>query len=477
MIAQLLHLSNTLFLFHYLCCNLIYLRLLIAAVKASVNHNRKLKTAWFDRVRRSPMTPPISLLVPAHNEEACIVESVRSLLALDYPDFEVIVTNDGSRDGTLEQLIQSFDLTLSDFIYVPEIQTKRVRGIYISRSNHRLMVIDKEAGGCKADAINAAINTASKPYLCVVDADAVLERDALLRIMAPVVNDPDQVVAAGGIVRVANGSRIKNGAVRDIRLPWGFLEMVQVGEYLRAFLIGREGWNSFNMLLIISGAFGVFRTDICKQIGGFRKGAIGEDFDVVVRMHRHLREQKQPYRIHFVADPVCWTEVPSTYRALANQRARWHKGLADSLWYNRCMLLNPKYGGIGLVAIPYHWVFELIAPVFELIGWVSLIVAGGLGMLSREFFLQFLLFGYVFSILISLGSVLIEEMTYRRYNDWRDLGRLICFCFLEHFPYRQMHTWWRLRGLWEYLAGNTVWIPNERVGFGEAAKASPAAQS
>ena len=167
-----------------------------------------------------------------------------------------------------------------------------MRGVYLSRTERRLIVLDKEAGGAKSDAINAAMNLASKPYVCVVDADSMLERDGLLRIMAPVVNDPDRVVAAGGIVRVINGSQVKNGRVGDVRLPWGFLEMMQVEEYLRAFLIGREGWNAFNMLLIISGAFGVFRTDLCKQLGGFRRGAIGEDLDLVVRMHRHLREQR-----------------------------------------------------------------------------------------------------------------------------------------------------------------------------------------
>ena len=475
MIGPIVQWVNTLLFFYYLVCNLIYVRLLVAAIKASINQNRRQKTAWLDRVRRSPLTPPISLLVPAHNEEGSIVESLRSLLALDYPEFEVIVTNDGSKDGTLDQLTRHFQLTRSDCLYLPQIETKPVRGIYLSRSERRLIVVDKEAAGSKADAINAAMNLASKPYVCVVDADGILESDGLLRIMAPVVNDPDHVVAAGGIVRVINGSRVKNGSVSNVRLPWGFLEMMQVEEYLRAFLIGREGWNSFNMLLIISGAFGVFRTDLCKQIGGFRRGAIGEDLDLVVRMHRHLREQNQKYRIHFVADPVCWTEVPFTFKSLGNQRARWHKGLIECLWHNRCMLLNKRYGRIGLVAIPYMWLFEFLAPGLEFVGWFSIAVAAWMGLLSREFFIQFLLFGYVFSTLISIGSVLIEEMTYKRYNNWRDLGRLICFCFLEHFPYRQIHTLWRLRGVWDYLRGNHTWVPIERIGLGRSPKPSGAA--
>lgn len=436
---------------------------------------KRQKTAWLDRVRRSPLTPPISLLVPAHNEERSIVESVRSLLGLDYPDFEVIVTNDGSKDATLAQLIEHFQLSQSDYRYLPQIPTKAVRGIYLSRTERRLIVIDKEAGGSKSDAINAAMNLASKPYVCVVDADSMLESDGLLRIMAPVVNDPDRVVAAGGIVRVINGSSVSNGSVEVVRLPWRFLEIMQVEEYLRAFLIGREGWNAFDMLLIISGAFGVFRTDLCKQLGGFRHGAIGEDLDLVVRMHRLLREQNQKYRVHFVADPVCWTEVPSTFKSLGNQRARWHNGLAECLWHNRCMLFNSRYGRIGWIAIPYMWLFELIAPALEFMGWISILLEASLGLLSRQFFLQFLLFGYAFSTLISMGSVLIEEMTYRRYNNWRDLGRLICFCFLEHFPYRQIHTVWRLRGIWQFLTGKRTWTPIERIGLASSPKASTAA--
>jgi len=474
MIGSLVQWVNMLLFFYYLACNLIYLRLLVAAIKASISQNRRQKTAWLDRVRRSPLTPPISLLVPAHNEEVSIVESVRSLLRLDYPEFEVIVTNDGSKDGTLSQLVRHFKLTRSDYLYLPQIETQPILGVYLSQTDRRLIVLDKRAGGSKSDAINAAMNLASKPYVCVVDADSMLEPDGMLRIMAPVVNDPDRVVAAGGIVRVINGSRVKDGGVGEVRLPWGFLEMMQVEEYLRAFLIGREGWNAFNMLLIISGAFGVFRTDLCKQLGGFRRGAIGEDLDLVVRMHRHLREQNQRYRVHFVADPVCWTEVPSTFKSLGNQRARWHNGLAECLWHNRCMLFNKRYGRIGLLAIPYMWLFELLAPILELLGWMSILIAALMGLLSRRFFVQFLLFGYVFSTVISIGSVLIEEMTYRRYNNWRDLARLICFCFLEHFPYRQIHAVWRLRDIWQYLRGRHTWTKIERVGFRESPNASSA---
>ncbi len=219
------------------------------------------------------------------------------------------------------------------------------------------------------------------------------------------------------------------------------------------------------MLVIISGAFGVFRRDIVKRIGGYRSSAVGEDFDLVVRLHRHLRQQRADYQISFVPDPVCWTEVPADLASLARQRARWQKGLLDVLWRNRDMLFRSPYGRIGWVVLPYQWLFELVAPVVELVGYTTILLAAVLGVLSREFFLQFLIFGYAFATLLSIGSVLQEELTFRRYNHWRDAVLLVCFCFLEHFPYRQLHMIWRLQGLWQFFCGDMIWRPMKRVGF------------
>jgi cellulose synthase/poly-beta-1,6-N-acetylglucosamine synthase-like glycosyltransferase len=325
--------------------------------------------------------------------------------------------------------------------------------------------VDKNSAGSKADAINAGLNAATSPYVCIVDADSVLERDALLRIMVPVLSDPKRVVAVGGIIRVLNGSEIEGGQLRHVRLPKKPIEAIQVIEYLRAFLIGREAWAQANMLTIISGAFGVFRTDLVRAVGGFRTEAIGEDFDLVARLHRHLLEKRADYRIQFVPDPMCWTEAPSDLRSLGRQRARWQKGLLQVLWGNRGMLFRPRYGRIGCFALPYLWLFELLAPVMEIGGMITIAVAAWLGVLSREFFVQFLMFGYAFATVISIGSVLQEEVTYKRYNDWQDVARLISYCFFEHFPYRQLHMFWRLQGLWQYLRGDMNWKPMKRQGM------------
>lgn len=456
--------NNTLFLYYFLS-NLIYLGLLILAIVSSTAHQRRLGSIRLERVKQSPFAPPVSLLVPAHNEAGTIAAAVRSLLALDYPEFEVIAVNDGSTDGTLEELRSEFQLMETDVLYIPQAPSQPVRGVYMSSSEPRLLVIDKEPGGSKADAVNAGLNAASSQYVCVVDADGVLEPDALLRVMAPVMTDPRRVVAAGGIVRAINGCRMDNGRLAEVRLARRPVEVIQVIEYLRAFLIGREGWAYFNMLAIISGAFGVFERDLVMKVGGYRPAAIGEDLDLVVRMHRYLLEQKRDYHISFIPDPVCWTEVPADLRSLGRQRARWQKALLDVLWRNRDMLFHPRYGRIGMIALPYQWLFELLAPWIEIIGYGSIALAALLGVLSREFFLQFLLFGYAFATMISIGSVLQEEITYRRYGNWRDVARLIGFCFLEHFPYRQMHMWWRLKGTLQFLRGDVKWEPLRRVGF------------
>jgi cellulose synthase/poly-beta-1,6-N-acetylglucosamine synthase-like glycosyltransferase len=426
-----------------------------------------MESARFDWMNDSPLVPPITLVVPAHNEEQFICTAVRNLLDLDYPQLEIIVINDGSTDKTLQNMQKEFGLRLVRAVYVPEVKSAPVRGLYRSDVDLRLLVVDKEPAGSKADAVNAGLNAATSPYVCIVDGDSVLERDALLRIMVPILADPEHVVAAGGIVRVLNGCEIEAGRVRRVRLAKKSIEIIQVVEYLRAFLIGREAWARGNMLMIVSGAFGVFRTDLVRAIGGYRPAAIGEDFDLVARLHRLLLEKKEAYRVEFVPDPVCWTEVPSDLRSLARQRARWHKGLLDVLWPNRDMLFRPRYGRIGRLALPYLWIFELLAPVIELGGFVTVLLAAIFGVLSWAFFLQFLLFGYGFATVISIGAVLQEELTYKRYNDWQDVARLVSYCFLEHFPYRQMHMIWRLQGLWQYLRGDLLWRPLKRQGHGQ----------
>jgi cellulose synthase/poly-beta-1,6-N-acetylglucosamine synthase-like glycosyltransferase len=465
---RLLDISNHALFWYYLAGNLAYLVMLIVALNTSAAHQRRLESRRLDWIKQTPLAPPITIIAPAHNEELSIRLAVRNMLGLDYPQLEVIVVNDGSIDRTFDELREEFRLRSVRSVYVSEIKCAPIRGLYRSDVDPRLLVVDKEPEGSKADAVNAGLNAATSPYVCIVDADSILEQDALLRIMVPIFEDPKRVVAVGGIIRVLNGSELTEGRLQRVRLPRKSIEVIQVIEYLRAFLIGREAWGQGNMLTIISGAFGVFRTEQIRAIGGYRPSSIGEDFDLIARLHRHLRQQRADYHIQFVPDPMCWTEAPSDLKSLGRQRARWQKGLLDVLWINRDMLFRRRYGRIGWLAFPYLWLFELMAPIIEIGGIATIVLAACLGVLSQQFFLQFLLFGYAFATVISIGSVLQEEVTYKRYNDWQDVARLVSYCFLEHFPYRQLHMIWRLQGLWQYLRGDNVWRPLTRKGLASA---------
>ena len=460
-----IEIANQGLFYYYLAANLVYLALLMIAVVSSNSHQRRLASLRIERIKASALTPPISVIVPAHNEQQCIVSSVLSILRLDYPNLEVVIVNDGSTDRTLDELISHFDLRRANVLYVPSVPCAPTRGIYLSQSYPRLIVVDKEPGGNKADANNAGINAATSPYVCILDADAVLERDALLRMMVVILSDPERVGAAGGIVRAVNGSLVREGELRDVRLPRRPVEIIQVVEYLRAFLLGREAWARLRMLPNISGAFGVFRRDLLIRVGGYRSRAVAEDFDLVTRLHRFFREQHMDYRIEFVPDPVCWTEVPSDLRSLARQRARWQKGLFDVLQRNADMLFRSPYGRVGSFSLPYQWIFELFAPVFELLGLTAIVLAAFFGVLNHTLFIPILIYGYAFATLISIGAVMLEEITFRRYNRARDMVVLILYCFLEHFPYRQLHLIWRLQGIWQYLRGDLHWKPLKRVGF------------
>jgi len=378
---------------------------------------------------------------------------------------QIVIINDGSTDATLEVLTDSFRLRETSVLYVPQITSSAVKGLYTSANHERLLVIDKAAGGTKSDAANAGLNAATSPYVAVIDADSVLEKDALLRIGAAILSARVEVVATGGIVRVLNGSEVSDGQIREIRLPKRGIEVLQVIEYLRAFLIGREAWATFNMLPIISGAFGVFRRERLMRIGGFRADAIGEDIDLVVRLHRSLLQDHKEYSLPFIPEPTCWTQVPQTFRALGKQRSRWQKGLLDVLWKNRDMLFRRRYGRFGCVMLPYLWLFELAAPVIELTGFCTIALAATMGVLSKTFLLQFALYGYAFATLISIGGVVQEEITVRRYTRWTDVARLLLYCLAEHFPYRQINMWWRLRGMWQYVRGDVVWEKSERSAF------------
>jgi cellulose synthase/poly-beta-1,6-N-acetylglucosamine synthase-like glycosyltransferase len=391
--------------------NGLYLLFSTVAFVKLVQHQRRWTPRELDSVLRSPATPPISLIVPAYGEEATIAESLQGLLLLNYPHYEVVVINDGSKDKTLATAIAAFGLMKAPVAYQQPLATQPVRGLYRSLDHPDLVVIDKANGG-KADAINAGLNAARHDLVCVIDADSLLEELALVRAVLPFVEDPS-TVAMGGIIRIVNGCEVEAGRVTQVRLPTNWLARFQVVEYLRAFLSGRVAMSAMNALLIVSGAFGLFRRTAVVEAGGFRTDTIGEDMEVVVRLHRIHRRDEKPYRIVFQPDPVCWTEVPESRKILGNQRNRWHRGTLQVLTMHAPMLGSARYGTVGLFAMPYFAIFEAASPVVEGLGYIVNGIAVSLGLMDVVFAQLFFLVAIAFGALNSVVSVMLEEVAFR----------------------------------------------------------------
>ena len=414
--------------------------------------------------RYEDLAPPVSVIAPAFNEELSIVDSVQALLALQYPEHEVIVVNDGSTDATLETLIKSFSLTKIDRRQIVVLQTTKIRGVYGSPQHPNLLVVDKE-NGRKADAANAGIGFAVTPLICVIDADSIIESDGLLRATEPFMTDNGDLVAVGGAIRVANGSVIEGGHVREVRVSNNWLPRFQVVEYMRAFLTARVANADLGMLLLISGAFGIFKRSLIVEIGGYRHDTVGEDLELVTRMHRHLRDQGRPYRIEFVPEIVCWTEAPETLAGLRNQRSRWQQGALETVVAHRGMIGNPRYGRIGTVALPLLVLEDVVGPPIELIGYLVIPVCYLMGTLDASIAFAFLSLTFVFGTGISIATLALEERQLQRTPNAQDLAKIASAALFENFGYRQLNLLYRLRGIWRFWRNDSTWASVPRTGF------------
>ncbi len=452
---------NAVLLFYFLLHGSQLVLLLISLFRGWLQR-RGAPQAPADLLSRVAVIPPVTLLAPAHNEQATITDSIHSLLALQYPKLEVIVINDGSTDGTLAVLNDAFALRKADLLPYSDIPVQVIRAVYISTFDSRLLVIDKAQGG-KSDALNAGLNFSRTPWVCCVDADSVLEPDALLRAMRPALDD-NTVVASSGIVRIANGCSIGGGRVLSVGLPVQKLARFQVVEYLQDFLTGRIGWSWLNGLLIVSGAFGLFRAATLRAIGGYSRETVTEDMELVVRIHRYYRERKEPYRVVFVPDPVCWTEVPVSTASLRRQRRRWHRGLMEVLVLHRSAFFSRSSGLLGWLVLP-QFVLVLLAPAVSLLGYALLLAGFISGWLKGETILMVTGLAILLDNAFATAAVMLEEMTYRRYVSLRDLLILLSYAFIQHFGYQQIISWWRVEGLYEYFRGRRNWGEQKRTGF------------
>ncbi|WP_172197910.1 glycosyltransferase family 2 protein [Saccharibacillus qingshengii] len=436
----------------------IYLFLTAAAAR-SLWRERDLSEIQYSTVLETELVPPLSIIVPAYNEEINIVGSVRSLLSINYKQFEIVVVNDGSKDRTVPIMLEEFNMTEVKG-RVPfsglKKETKPIRAVYRSLRHPNLVLVDKENGG-KADALNVGINVCRYPYFVSLDGDTVLDADAFIKVVKPIMDarPGEEIVATGGSVGIANGSEVDSGYLSSasVRLSNKPLVVMQVVEYLRAFLMGRIGLSRYNMLLLVSGAFGVFKKSWVVEVGGYETGTIGEDMELTVRLHEHIRRKNSKARIVYVPEPVCWTEAPESLTILKRQRTRWHRGLYESLRAHKKMIFNPRYGRVGMISMPFFLFVELLGPLVELFGYFTVVSGFFLDRINVEISLVLALVMLLFGSLMSTMSVLFEEWRFHNYNRISDTFRLFFYALSESFWYRPIMTWWRTVGLFEALRG------------------------
>ncbi len=378
---------------------------------------------------------PISILAPAYNEQETIISSVYSLLKLHFQEYEIVIINDGSKDETLERIIKEFDLYSVAITQELTLEHAKIRNVYHSPHYKNLTVIDKENGG-KADALNSAINLANYPLICCVDADTILEEDAILHGLEKFVKDR-RVIAVGGAIGITNGSVIKDHKMSERKVPNSLIEGFQILEYLRGFFAGRVGWQNSNGLVLISGAFGIFKKDLVLKIGGYRH-TIGEDLDLLIRMRRYCYENNIAHQVKFVSDILCWTQCPGDYQSLLKQRSRWQKGLLETLYHHRKMFFNPKYGIVGTLSLPYFFLIEALGPIITFLGVVSIIVLYMFGLVNPYSIVLFFLLEFVWGVMLNIFALYLDLFTKHAYVGYWPYMKLLLLSLLEPFVYKPL---------------------------------------
>lgn len=449
-----------------------YLVISLISTKEVLKYKKKRNALDYTTVVSSSFQPSISIIAPAYNESVTIVDNIRSLLSLHYSALQIIIVNDGSKDETLQMAIDNYDLYLSNDVSLGNIDAKPIRGIYRSRKKafSKLIVVDKENGG-KADAINVGINVSKTDYFACIDVDCIIDQDAFLRLVEPIMkSNGKKIGAVGGIVWLTNDADVKSGKVVKIRAPKSYIARIQVIEYFRAFLLGRPAWARNNGMLLISGAFGIFDRETVLKIGGYNHNTVGEDMELIMRMHSYYRENNIDYKIEYVPDPLCWTEAPSDYSVLGKQRNRWTRGTIECLKFHKQMFLNNRYGILGYISYPYWLIAEWLAPYIEVGGMLFFIIIALCGLANWPFFIMLLFFVYAFSTCISIYAILIQELTYAKYSGVEDVKALIVTALLEPIKYHPKTVWWGLKGNYDHFTGsNKGWGEMTRKGFKKTA--------
>ena len=449
---------------------ILYALLAVLSFLAIRAYTRKNGFVRYENMLGSPLTPGISVLAPAYNEGLSIISNVRSLLTLNYPKFEIVLINDGSTDNSLVQLIEEFEMVKVDYAYTIKIRSQRIRGIYKSTNQaySRLLVIDKVNGKSKADASNAGINVATYDYFVCTDVDCILDKDTLLKLVKPVIEEPKKrVIATGATLRAANSCEIEEGVVTRMRPPGQLLPRFQEMEYIRAFILGKMGWTFLNCVPNVSGGLGLFDKEIAVKAGGYDALSFGEDMELLTRMCRFAYDNKVDYAVRYIPETLCWTEVPVTAKIFMRQRTRWSRGLAQLMFAHKGMMFNPRYGKFGFIVMPYNFFFELIAPVVEITGIVYYVVELCRGNINKDYAVLLLCFVYLYSVMITTISILWDQLAFRHYRTMREVILLCTTPFLEFLLYHPMNVVFSIRGYYYFLTGKKhSWGNMQRRGFG-----------
>lgn len=459
----------------FIYCTAIFSLYAVLTVLSARNIYKNIRLNSFrkrDILVESPLTPGVSVIAPAYNEATTIIDNVRSLLTLNYPRFEVIIVNDGSTDETLEKLVSEFRLTEIDFAYDPRLPSKPVNRFFKStdKAYKKLLVIDKENGRSKADAVNVGINAAAFPYFLNTDVDCILDNDTLLFMIQPFLDEEKRVVAVGAPLRIANSCEVDAGMLTRVRPPRSLLPRFQEMEYVRSYIMGKMGWSAINAVPNVSGGLGLFDKEIAVQAGGYDSGSLAEDMDILVRMGKYMCETKQDFAIRYIPRTLCWTEAPHALKVFSRQRVRWGRGLMQLFSVHRNVLFNPKYKKLGLVIFPYNFFFELLAPIIETVGILYYIYLIITGMVNWPFAIILLVFVYTYSVLISSIAILWDQYTFRYYGSWKEVLGLCSMAFFEPFLYHPLILFSSVKGYLSHLLGRKhQWGNMQRRGFNRRA--------
>lgn len=444
----------------------------LAEISILRNKKNNLESYAKNLLNRSPYTPGVSIVAPAYNEELTIVENVNSLLAQDYPLFEVIIVNDGSKDNTLQKLIDNFDLVEVPYAYVAQLKTKPYKRMFKSTRPEfaKLKVVDKVNGGTKADAVNAGLNAVSFPYFINTDVDCILAKDAIFQCILPLLSQ-ENIIAVSGAMALSNGCKVEKGQIIEAYPPHSLVPLFQTLEYMRSFLIGKMGWSTINAMPNVSGGYGLFKTETVIRAGGYSPDSFAEDMDMLIRMVAYCCEAKLPYKVIQIPYTCCWTEGPATLKVLSRQRVRWGRGLIQTFYNHRRLIGNKGYSRLGMITLPYLFIFEFTAPVIEFLGFFTFLFLAAIGAINWGYALIMFLAIYTFCLLLSIVVISFDYTVGGSYKTVRSYLWILLAAIAEPFIYHPMVVFFSIRGYWNYIIGKkAVWGEMTRKGFSNKKK-------